>query len=712
LTNETNQEQEAVEVQQNLPSPPANTAPKISGASDDFDWDADEAGFGNYSAEERKQMESQYSGTFNPIEEKKVVKGRVVAINDKDVVVNVGFKSDGLVPRQEFRDVPELSIGDEVEVFVDIAEDPSGQLILSRRKALAETAWDRILVAMNEDQIVTGYVRSRTKGGLVVDVFGIDTFLPGSQIDTKPVRDYDQYVGKNMDFKIVKVNDVYKNVVVSHKALIEDDIEAQKLEILKRLEKGQVLEGTVKNMTSFGVFVDLGGIDGLLHITDISWGRINHPEEMLKLDQKINVVVLDFDDEKKRISLGMKQLSEHPWNSLGEEIQAGTRLRGRVVTVADYGAFIEVKPGVEGLVHVSEMSWSSHLRNPQDFLKVGDEIDCVVLSLDKEEHKMSLGIKQLTPDPWGTIAEKYAVGSRHTGIVKNLTSYGLFVELEEGIDGLVHVSDLSWNKKIKHPAEFTKKGESLEVVVLEVDIQNRRLSLGHKQLEENPWDTFENIFSIGSVHEGTVTAVNDKGATVQLSYGVEAFAPSRHIKKADGTSAREDDVIEFEVIEFSKENKRIIVSHTNIWKGAEKSRTANEEAGRDKARKTASKTVKKINKGAEKTTLGELEALSELRAMMEKAERSDKPAAPKAEPKPVAEAPKEVSAPADREDLKQISGVGPAFEKRLHALGVKNLSDLAALSDEKIAELETQDSMTSLDQWHKWIEEAKELLKS
>ena len=718
LTNETNQEQEAVEVQQNQPSAPANTAPKTSGASDDFDWDADEAGFGNYSAEERKQMESQYSGTFNPIEEKKVVKGRVVAINDKDVVVNVGFKSDGLVPRQEFRDVPDLKIGDEVEVFVDIAEDASGQLILSRRKALAETAWDRILAAMNEDQVVTGYVRSRTKGGLVVDVFGIDTFLPGSQIDTKPVRDYDQYVGKNMDFKIVKVNDVYKNVVVSHKALIEDDIEAQKLEILKRLEKGQVLEGTVKNMTSFGVFVDLGGIDGLLHITDISWGRINHPEEMLKLDQKINVVVLDFDDEKKRISLGMKQLSEHPWNSLGEEIQAGTRLRGRVVTVADYGAFVEVKPGVEGLVHVSEMSWSSHLRNPQDFLKVGDEIDCVVLGLDKEEHKMSLGIKQLTPDPWGTIAEKYALGSRHTGVVKNLTSYGLFVELEEGIDGLVHVSDLSWNKKIKHPAEFTKKGESLEVVVLEVDIQNRRLSLGHKQLEENPWDTFENIFSIGSVHEGTVTSVNDKGATVQLSYGVEAFAPSRHIKKADGTSAREDDVIEFEVIEFSKENKRIIVSHTNIWKGAEKSRVANDEAGRDKARKTASKTVKKINKGSEKTTLGELEALSELRAMMEKAERSDKPAAPKAEPKPVAEAPAEKaapveeSAPADREDLKQINGVGPAFEKRLHALGVMNLSDLAALSDEKIAELETQDSMTSLDKWHKWIEEAKELLKS
>jgi small subunit ribosomal protein S1 len=714
LTNETNQEQEAVEVQQNQPSTPANTAPKTSGASDDFDWDADEAGFGNYSAEERKQMESQYSGTFNPIEEKKVVKGRVVAINDKDVVVNVGFKSDGLVPRQEFRDVPDLKIGDEVEVFVDIAEDTNGQLILSRRKALAETAWDRILAAMNEDQVVTGYVRSRTKGGLVVDVFGIDTFLPGSQIDTKPVRDYDQYVGKNMDFKIVKVNDVYKNVVVSHKALIEDDIEAQKLEILKRLEKGQVLEGTVKNMTSFGVFVDLGGIDGLLHITDISWGRINHPEEMLKLDQKINVVVLDFDDEKKRISLGMKQLSEHPWNSLGEEIQAGTRLRGRVVTVADYGAFVEVKPGVEGLVHVSEMSWSSHLRNPQDFLKVGDEIDCVVLGLDKEEHKMSLGIKQLTPDPWGTIAEKYALGSRHTGVVKNLTSYGLFVELEEGIDGLVHVSDLSWNKKIKHPAEFTKKGESLEVVVLEVDIQNRRLSLGHKQLEENPWDTFENIFSIGSVHEGTVTAVNDKGATVQLSYGVEAFAPSRHIKKADGTSAREDDVIEFEVIEFSKENKRIIVSHTNIWKGAEKSRAANDEAGRDKARKTASKTVKKINKGAEKTTLGELEALSELRAMMEKAERSDKPAAPKAAPKAEvkAEVPAEEAAPADREDLKQITGVGPAFEKRLHALGVMNLSDLAALSDEKIAELEAQDSMTSLDQWHKWIEEAKELLKS
>lgn len=709
LTTENTQNQEVEQVQPETTAPVTAKANSTAASHDDFDWDMDGAGFGTYTKSERASMEQQYAGTFNPIEEKKVVKGHVVAINDKDVVVNVGFKSDGLVPRQEFRDLPELKIGDEVEVFVDIAEDSNGQLILSRRKALAETAWDRILAAMNEDQVVTGYVRSRTKGGLVVDVFGIDTFLPGSQIDTKPVRDYDQYVGKNMDFKIVKVNDVYKNVVVSHKALIEDDIEAQKLEILKRLEKGQVLEGTVKNMTSFGVFVDLGGIDGLLHITDISWGRINHPEEVLKLDQKINVVVLDFDDEKKRISLGMKQLSEHPWNSLGEDIQVGSRVKGKVVTVADYGAFIEIKPGVEGLVHVSEMSWSSHLRNPQDFLKVGDEIDCVVLALDKDEHKMSLGIKQLTPDPWGTIADKYPVNSKHTGIVKNLTSYGLFVELEEGIDGLVHVSDLSWNKKIKHPAEFTKKGEKLDVVVLEVDTQNRRLSLGHKQLEENPWDTFESIFSIGSVHEGTVTSVNDKGATVQLPYGVEAFAPARHIKKKDNTSAREDDVLEFEVIEFNKDQKRIIASHTNIWKGAEKAKGAADDASRDKARKSASKTIKKINKSAEKTTLGELEALSELRAMMEKAEKTES-SAPKAE-KPAPAAEEKKTKKADKsDDLKSIGGIGPAFEKRLQALGINTLSDMAALTDERIAELEQQDSMTSLEQWHKWIEEAKGLI--
>ena len=632
-----------------------------------------------------------------------MVKGVVVAINDKDVVVNIGFKSDGLVPRTEFRDRPELAVGDEVEVFVDIAEDRRGQLILSRRKALQETAWEKIVEAHANDVVVTGYVRSRTKGGLVVDVFSIDTFLPGSQIDTKPVRDYDQYVGKNMDFKIVKINDVYKNVVVSHKALIEDDIEAQKSEILSRLEKGQVLEGVVKNMTSFGVFVDLGGIDGLLHITDISWGRINHPEEVLKLDDKINVVILDYDDTKKRISLGLKQLSSHPWDNLEADIIEGSKVKGKVVSVADYGAFIEIKPGVEGLVHVSEMSWSSHLRNPSEYLKVGEDIEALVLSLDRNEHKMSLGIKQLTTDPWVNITERYPVGSKHAGVVKNLTSYGLFLELQEGIDGLVHVSDLSWNKKIKHPSEFVKKGEKLDVVVLEVDSDNRRLSLGHKQMEENPWETFETIFTIGSLHEGTVMTINDKGATIQMQYGVEAFAPTRHIKKADNKPLKEDEVLEFEVIEFSKDSKRIIVSHTNIWKGAERAKNDADDKSREKARKNNSKTVKKINNSSERTTLGELDALTELRAQFAEAEKG---------PKKVAAAKKEaeavvVKSESSISELKDLAGVGPAMVKRMNALGVNSVEDLTSLSEEKISSMVETDAKISADLWNKWMAEAK-----
>ncbi len=670
---------------------------------DDFDWDADEAGFQSYSKEEKAKLEQSYTNTFNPVTEKQVVKGHVVAINEKDVVVNIGFKSDGLVPRQEFRDVTDLKIGDEVEVFVDVAEDKMGQLILSRRKALQETAWEKIVEAHEKDMIVTGYVRSRTKGGLVVDVFSIDTFLPGSQIDTKPVRDYDQYVGKNMDFKIVKINDIYKNVVVSHKALIEDDIEAQKSEILSRLEKGQVLEGVVKNMTSFGVFVDLGGIDGLLHITDISWGRINHPEEVLKLDEKVNVVILDYDDTKKRISLGLKQLSAHPWDDLDPSIVEGSRVKGKVVSVADYGAFIEIKPGVEGLVHVSEMSWSSHLRNPSEYLSVGEEIEALVLALDRNEHKMSLGIKQLTQDPWVDITNKYSVGSKHSGVVKNLTSYGLFLELEEGIDGLVHVSDLSWNKKIKHPSEFVKKGEKLDVIVLEVDAENRRLSLGHKQLEENPWDTFETIFTIGSLHEGTVTSINDKGATIQLQYGVEAFAPTRHIKKQDNKPMKEDEVMEFEVIEFSKDSKRIIVSHTNIWKGAERAKADQDDKSKEKSRKNASKTVKKINQSSEKTTLGDMDALTELRAQFEKAEGAPAKAA---KAKAEAAASEETSSNTISE-LKDLSGVGPAMVKRMNALGINSIEDLLAITDEKAAELAEQDAKISVDQWNKWISEAK-----
>ncbi|MGB0243048.1 MAG: 30S ribosomal protein S1 [Bacteroidia bacterium] len=723
MTNESKETQNPeIQAEEQVVSQVENAAQAAatSGSHDDFDWDADEAGFETYSTDERKNLEATYLETFNPVEEKQVVKGHVMAITDKDVVVNIGFKSDGLVSRQEFRDMPDLKVGDEVEVFVDTAEDRLGQLVLSRRKALQETAWEKIVEAQENDTIVKGFVRSRTKGGLVVDVFNIDTFLPGSQIDTKPVRDYDQYVGKTMDFKIVKINEVYKNVVISHKALIEDDIEAQKSEILSKLEKGQVLEGVVKNMTSFGVFVDLGGIDGLLHITDISWGRINHPEEVLKLEDHINVVILDYDDTKNRISLGLKQLTPHPWDDLDASIEEGSKISGKVVSVADYGAFIEIKPGVEGLVHVSEMSWSSHLRNPSEYLSVGDDIEALVLALDRDEHKMSLGIKQLTQDPWVDIKDRYPVGSKHSGTVKNLTSYGLFLELEEGIDGLVHVSDLSWNKKIKHPSEFVKKGETLDVIVLEVDSENRRLSLGHKQLEENPWDTFETIFTLNSEHEGTVIGINDKGATVQLQYGVEAFAPSRHIKKEDNTPMKEDELLKFEVIEFSKDAKRIIISHTNLWKGAERARNEQEGKNREKARKNTSKNVKKLNQSSEKTTLGELDALTALRAQLEKAESTpaEKKAGPKKEaPKKEAAKPaaKKEKAPKEEKsestsaiaELKDLTGVGPAMVKRMSALGINTVEELVAITDEQAASFNEQDSKISVEQWNKWIAEAK-----
>ena len=723
MTNESKETQNPeIQAEEQVVSQVENAAQAAatSGSHDDFDWDADEAGFEIYSTDERKNLEATYLETFNPVEEKQVVKGHVMAITDKDVVVNIGFKSDGLVPRQEFRDMPDLKVGDEVQVFVDTAEDRLGQLVLSRRKALQETAWEMIVEAQENDTIVKGFVRSRTKGGLVVDVFNIDTFLPGSQIDTKPVRDYDQYVGKTMDFKIVKINEVYKNVVISHKALIEDDIEAQKSEILSKLEKGQVLEGVVKNMTSFGVFVDLGGIDGLLHITDISWGRINHPEEVLKLEDHINVVILDYDDTKNRISLGLKQLTPHPWDDLDASIEEGSKISGKVVSVADYGAFIEIKPGVEGLVHVSEMSWSSHLRNPSEYLSVGDDIEALVLALDRDEHKMSLGIKQLTQDPWVDIKDRYPVGSKHSGTVKNLTSYGLFLELEEGIDGLVHVSDLSWNKKIKHPSEFVKKGETLDVIVLEVDSENRRLSLGHKQLEENPWDTFETIFTLNSEHEGTVIGINDKGATVQLQYGVEAFAPSRHIKKEDNTPMKEDELLKFEVIEFSKDAKRIIISHTNLWKGAERARNEQEGKNREKARKNTSKNVKKLNQSSEKTTLGELDALTALRAQLEKAESTPAPkkAAPKkAAPKKEAAKPaaKKEKAPKEEKsestsaiaELKDLTGVGPAMVKRMSALGINTVEELVAITNEQATSFNEQDSKISVEQWNKWIAEAK-----
>ena len=663
-------------------------------AADDFDWSMDNAGFANYNSAKHQEMVNLYTNSLKSLNQNELISGTIVSISDREVVVNVGFKSDGIISRNEFKDLTDLKIGDTVEVYLENVEDQDGQLIISRKRAIQEKAWDHIIKAMEEGTVMTGLVKTRTKGGLVVDVLGIDAFLPGSQIDVKPIKDYDQYVGKDMEFKIVEVNDVFKNVVISHKALIEDDIEAQKSDILSKLEKGQVLEGIVKNIAPFGAFVDLGGIDGLLHITDMSWGRINHPEELLQLEQKITVVVLDFDNDKKRISLGMKQLSEHPWDSLGAELVVGAKVKGKVVTVTDYGAFIEITPGVEGLVHVSEMSWSSHLRSPHDFLKAGDEVEAVITALEKDEHKMSLGIKQLSPDPWASIVEKYKVGSKHTGVVKNLTSYGLFIELEEGVDGLVHVSDLSWTKKIKHPSEFTKKDEKIDVIVLEVDSENRRLSLGHKQLEENPWDTFETIFTINSLHEGTVVGVNDKGANVQLQYGIEGFAPKRHLVKENGGKIKDGEVLSFEVIEFNKDNKSIVLSHTNTWKLEDKIK--HEEAPKEKSKSPKANT----NKPAEKSTLGELDAFSDLKAMFDSANDKDAKDAKAVEPK-------EVKTATEGSDLKSLSGVGPAMEKRIIALGVNSLEQLKALTEDKIAELVSQDSKISAEQWQTWMTEAQ-----
>jgi small subunit ribosomal protein S1 len=593
---------------------------KIATPIADFDWDADEKKFGNYSDSEREKFEKMYDGTFSSITKGEIITGIVVNVNSKDVVLNVGFKSDGLVSVSEFRDTPDLKIGDTVEVFVESQEDANGQLVLSRKRAKTQKSWERINSALDNDEIITGFVKSRTKGGLIVDIMGVEAFLPGSQIDIKPIRDYDVYVGKTMEFKVVKINHEFKNVVVSHKVLIEDDLENQKTEIVARLEKGQVLEGTVKNITDFGVFIDLGGVDGLLHITDISWGRIEHPREILALDQKINVVVLDFDDEKKRIALGLKQLTPHPWQSLDEGLQIGSKVKGKIVTVADYGAFLEIIPGVEGLIHVSEMSWSQNLRNPQEFLKVGDEVEAQVLTLDRDERKMSLGIKQLTPDPWQNAAERYAVSTQHLATVKNMTNFGVFVELEDGIDGLIHISDLSWSKKVNHPNEFTKVGEKLDVIVLELDVENRKLSLGHKQLEENPWDTFETIFTIDSIHEGTVIKVTEKGAIVALPYGVEGFAPTKHLVKEDGKSLKAEEAAEFKIIEFNKENKRIVISHARIWEEARAEQRVQEFETRKKEAKSASNAVKKVKESVEKSTLGDLSVLAQLKEQMEGAE--------------------------------------------------------------------------------------------
>ena len=538
----------------------------MSNSNTDFNWDLLEGnkGFGlSYSKEEQQRLAEMYNATLNEVEESKVVMGRVVTITDRDVVIDIGFKADGLVPRSEFRDMPELKVGDEVEVFIEKKESSTGQIELSRKKAKILTAWDKIQSALDNDTVIEGFVKRRTKGGLIVDIFGIESFLPGSQIDVKPIRDFDVFVGKKMEVKVIKINYTNDNVVVSHKVLIEKDLEEQRGQILANLERGQVLEGVIKNMTNFGVFIDLGGVDGLLHITDISWGRITHPEEMLALDQKVRVAVLDFDDDKKRISLGMKQLTAHPWESLDASIEVGSRIKGKIVNVADYGAFLEIMPGVEGLIHVSEMSWSQHLRNPQDFLKIGDEIEAVVITLDRDERKMSLGIKQLTEDPWTKqeMISKYAVGTQHKGTVRNLTNFGLFLELEEGVDGLVHVSDLSWTKKIKHPSEFVKVGDELDVKVLELDIENRRLALGHKQLEENPWDTFETIFTEGSIHKCTIQAKTDKGSVLELPYGIEGFCNTKNLVKADGSQPEVGEALDFKVVEFVKADKKITLSH-------------------------------------------------------------------------------------------------------------------------------------------------------
>ncbi len=586
-----------------------------------FDWDATSKKGDSYSKKEREELESVYEKTLKSVISSETIMGKVVGKNNKEVVVNIGFKSDGVVQLSEFRYNPDLKIGDMVEVFVESQEDKSGQLILSHKTARSMKSWERVSAALENDEIITGFVKCRTKGGLIADVFGIEAFLPGSQIDVKPIRDYDQFVGKTMEFKVVKINNEFKNVVVSHKALIEAELEQQKKEIISRLEKGQVLEGTVKNITSYGVFIDLGGVDGLIHITDLSWGRINHPEEVVKLDEKINVVILDFDNEKKRIALGLKQLSAHPWDGLQTELAVGDKIKGKVVVIADYGAFVEIQPGVEGLIHVSEMSWSQHLRTAHDFLKVGQEIEAVILTLDREERKMSLGIKQLTTDPWADVINKYAKGTKHTATVRHFTNFGIFVELEEGIDGLIHISDLSWSKKVKHPSEFTKVGEKIDVVVLDIDGENRRLSLGHKQIEENPWDIFETIFNIDSVHQGTIISVMDKGAIISMPYGVEAFCPTRHMIKENGKPAKVEEVLDFKVLEFSKELKKIIVSHTRLVEDAVNAGKAAANEGKKSEEEATKKTVKKMKDSIEKTTLGDMDVLSNLKTDLEATEK-------------------------------------------------------------------------------------------
>ncbi len=588
----------------------------------DFDWDAYENG-DTKSEKSREELTKTYDESLNTVKDKDVIEGTIIALNKREAVVNIGYKSDGIIPMNEFRYNPDIKVGDVVEVFIENQEDKKGQLILSHRKARASRSWERVNQALENDEIIKGYIKCRTKGGMIVDVFGIEAFLPGSQIDVKPIRDYDVYVDKTMEFKVVKINQEFRNVVVSHKALIEAELEAQKQIIMSKLEKGQILEGTVKNITSYGVFVDLGGVDGLIHITDLSWGRVSHPEEIVALDQKIQVVILDFDDAKKRIALGLKQLTAHPWEALDASLKVGDIVKGKVVVMADYGAFVEIAAGVEGLIHVSEMSWSQHLRSAQEFMKVGDEVEAVVLTLDREERKMSLGIKQLTPDPWADIETKYPVGTRCNAKVRNFTNFGVFVEIEEGIDGLIHISDLSWTKKVKHPGEFTQIGAPIEVVVLEIDKDNRRLSLGHKQLEENPWNGFESQFTVDSVHEGTITELTEKGAVVSLGENIEGFCPARHLTKEDGSTPKAGDKLEFKVIEFSKGTKRITLSHVRVYEEVKRAEVAAEKAEKKAAAEATKSSVKKINASVEKTTLGDIAGLAALKEAMEAASKEE-----------------------------------------------------------------------------------------
>ncbi len=588
----------------------------------EFDWDA--LALDGYTSAERSEMSDRYQGTLNSIAEREVIPGTVISLNKKEVVVNIGSKSEGVIASNEFRYNPDLAVGDTIDVYVETQEDKYGQLVVSHKIARVHSAWNKVNEVLATGEIITGFVKCRTKGGLIVDVFGLEAFLPGSQIDVKPIRDYDVYVGKNMEFKVVKINQEFKNVVVSHKALIEAELEEQKKQIISGLEKGQVLEGTVKNITSYGVFIDLGGVDGLIHITDLSWGRVNHPEEIVELDQKINVVILDFDNEKKRIALGLKQLQAHPWDALSGDLNVGDKVTGKVVVMADYGAFVEIAPGIEGLIHVSEMSWSQHLRSAQDFLKVGDKVEAAVLTLDREERKMSLGIKQLMPDPWEAIESKFAVKTQHTAKVRNFTNFGVFVELEEGVDGLIHISDLSWQKKIKHPSEFCKVDDPMDVVVLEIDRENRRISLGHKQLEENPWEVFSKTFAEGTSHQGTIIENKDKSGIVSLPYGLEGICPARHMRKEDGSNAQVEETIEFEIIEFNKDARKIVVSHTKTFEDIEDNRPAKGTGTKSKSISTsgssANSAIKKVNVNVEKSTLGDLDALTQLKNKMEKGE--------------------------------------------------------------------------------------------